>query len=384
VERIYQFALDLADEPRADSPAGVDDWLQAVWNERWRRARDAFENFEVLDVAGLAASSAFDLDFVSASQFTKLAITGGLSTDVVVTNLAVGTSLEVTGDANWGDLRINFKNATGTADTFDVNFNVDNNSNNNIETLRLDGIEVVNLNSTGGDDNAYSTINNLQSNTITTLNITGDTDVNLYGFTNVTSAGLNSLTTIDAHTFTGELDLWMSDLVAQQTATVKANVSYTIKTGTGDDFVDLVATDTAGNKNTTANVDVSAGGDDRINVVDFLGDANVINVGTGTTGSMVVLTGMDDGDEIQFAGAVTAPLDAEFDIGTAATLAAALDAAAADNAGGFNWFVVSGNTYIILDADTSGTYSAGDNVVKLVGEYDLEDYDVTGSLLTFG
>jgi leucyl-tRNA synthetase len=47
VERIYQFALDLADEPHAASPAGIDEWLAAAWGERWRRAREAFENFDL-------------------------------------------------------------------------------------------------------------------------------------------------------------------------------------------------------------------------------------------------------------------------------------------------------------------------------------------------
>lgn len=47
VERLHQFVHDLLEEPAAESPPGLDEWLSAAWATRLARVREAFEGFDL-------------------------------------------------------------------------------------------------------------------------------------------------------------------------------------------------------------------------------------------------------------------------------------------------------------------------------------------------
>ncbi len=343
-----------------------------------------FKNFEIANVTGQTGSTTFDASLLTNSTMTGLTNTGAVNADVIANGFKVGSTLTSAGDAAGGDLRVGFVDATGTSDAFNISFAnaASTGTTNNFDQIRLDAIEIVNV-ASGGGTGHDNLINELRSNAVQSIVITGDKAFTLNSITNVTSGGLNTLTSIDGSAATGVLTITVSDLQAQQTATTEAAISYTVKGGTKADVINLIAIGT-NTKATTANVDLSAGGNDDVDVSLFF--SATADLATGTVGSIVNVTGAAASDEFIFDAGFTfaaGALGTKVNVSTATSIAAALELAAAATTPGtdeISWFQAGGNTYVI--ASTDGAYDAADTVIKFVGTVDLSTSTTAGQTLT--
>ena len=341
-----------------------------------------FKNFEILDVAGLSTAVTFDAAIMTGSTFTGVAVTGNLGANATVNGTGFADGLTVTGNPGYWDLTLGFAGTTGTADALNITMNDAQKGTANglgFNVLKVNGIETFNITSSGSDAGDYNEIYTLSSNTVSTINVTGDNYLGLYGIANVTAAGGTSFTKLDASTSTGDNYYYVNDLVVQQT--VKANVAYSALLGSGDEYI-WAESQSADTKTTTANIDVSAGGNDQIGLTSFF--AATANVGTATTGSIANITGANAGDVFYVANVASATtLGAAQNVGAATNVAEAVQlamvgAAANDVA----WFALGGNTYVAVDVDASNTYTSADTLVKLVGAYDLSGATYAGGTIT--
>jgi len=176
-----------------------------------------FKNFEILDIAGINSTTTFDASIMSGSTFTGVAVTGELGADATVTGVGFASGLTVTGDPDGADLTVTFAATTGTTDALNVVFNDSEEGSDNylaFDVLKVNGIETFNIASGGSDEDDENEINVLSSNTVTTVNVTGENDFNLWGIANVTATGLTSFTKLDASTATGDNEFVISDLLA--------------------------------------------------------------------------------------------------------------------------------------------------------------------------
>jgi hypothetical protein len=345
-----------------------------------------FSNFDILDAAGIGTSVAFDASIMTGNTFTGIAVSGSLDANATINNTGFSSGLTVTRSPGYYDLTLGFSGTSGTSDVLDIFFNdsqADSDNTLAFGTLKVNGIETFNIDSSGSDSDDFNQILTLSSNTVTTINVTGDNDFELDRIVNVTSTGLNSFSKLDASAAGGDNFFIVSDLVAQQTAATKANLTYSVLLGEGDDFLDLNSA--AGNtKITTANVDLTAGGDDVIDLEEFF--SSTASVGGGTVGSIVQVTGADEGDQFEILGTTVvqgATLGAAQSVGAATNIAEAIDiamAAVADN--DVSWFTLGGNTFIVTDIDSSDAFTSADTVIRLTGIEDLTDATYAGGVIT--
>jgi len=190
---------------------------------------------------------------MSYTDISDLTIVGGADTHTIsVSNLATTDTVTLeNGDAAASDVIASatfaLADATGSSDS--ITLNLKNNMNATtgaITALTVDGIETVNLAISHADtitnaDNQLLTINALNADAATTLNLSGDTALTISSFIDAT------LKTIDASAMTGKLTINLDQAVDQ-----------TIKGGSADDSFDF--------KNTlTSNDTVDGGaGDDKL------------------------------------------------------------------------------------------------------------------------
>lgn len=168
-------------------------------------------------------------------------------------------------------------------------------SNVNVNTVRVEergavpaeGYETINLTSTG----SANQVNTLQAEDLKTLNIAGDKDLTLGAKGTTTgaqgveairhAAGLanvaGSLTTIDASTFTGNLDIALGgEINAGADNTSGVPVQFSVKGGKGNDTFRLIDTVVGGATNNTDKID----GGEGTNTVVVTGNTTIAAAGT--------------------------------------------------------------------------------------------------------
>lgn len=226
-----------------------------------------------------------------------------------------------------------------------------------LNTLTLTGIANVAIESKGAVGNTITTLNNADNSSFT---ITGSAGLTMA--TKATAIGSK----VDGSAATGKL------VLTGNTTAFAAGSSL------GDTLIGGSAADTLkasiNNATLTGN-----GGNDTFDV----------SVAKGGTTSMTTITDIAAGDLILFAnGAGTEVFTkTKVDVSAAATLAAALDLAAAGDGsanGIVKWFQFGGNSYVVADNTAGAAFAATDFAVKLVGAIDLNTatFDATANTLT--
>lgn len=370
----------------------------------------AIKNFELLDISA-ATITPLDVELVTGSTITGLTLSGDAGGAATVSNVAAGVGLTIAG-TNTGAKTINLKGAaTNAADSFAITFDgakvagaaaTAPNVTAVTGGITLNNVETVSI-ASGGADNTWNglLLNGGADNTLQTLTITGAKNLNLdfsaavgkalTGATDTT----NGLKLIDGSAATGKLNI---DLTTATTLNTSKE-GLTVKGGSNDDIITLKAgVAVAGTNSTKVTVDAGAGNDTIIvdaNGGTLTGGAGddtfdvTLAVATGTTEATAVLTTITDlaaGDKIDFNANATGTFQTtKVTLGAGVTNLDQALAAAIDAANEVAWFQYAGNTYIVADTDAavgSGTFNAGDTVVKITGLVDLSASTLAGTVLT--
>jgi S-layer protein len=345
-------------------------------------ASTTISNFQTLR-AGAAAAGAH-----SATGFTSLEV-GAIAGDSSFTGVAAGVGL--TQLATLGkDLTVTLANATGAADSFTLTLSSAGAIGAAADTIRLDGVETVNVRTVDTDATAHVDAVALIATSAKTVNVSGNAGL-VYSEANASITSFNaSGVVLAAATATGVT-------FDSTNTTVGEVVSIT-----GSNGVDALT------GSATANDTISAGaGADRL-VFDggldvFTGGSGVdifdVNA-AGTSIAYLTIADFSVGDQVDLVGASTDVLAAQnaaamtaskVVLGAAATFDQYL-AAAANQDGSTNaaleWFNFGGNTYLVVSNDDGTTgasagYTSGtDTLVKLTGTIDLSASNVTAEVLT--
>lgn len=355
--------------------------------------RDNIKNFEVMDLAG--DNRIIDASLFTSSSFQSLAVSAALGGSVTVTKLA-GTALnvDVSAVAGPGVLTASLAGgATGTTDKLNVNFDAKGTGAASLNAIVTTGTDTAAINSGGvkgvdvnGIGSVTDTLNTMSSITITGANDFGLYDVTTNAAATTASADVaSSLTMIDGSAATGNLAITagFADAIAATGFFTTYN-ALTIKTGTGDDVVNIggrgtVSTGT-GSDTVYVNrlgVSVDVGVD---SAVDFVGLAATADFATafGPTTRVTTISNMAQNDVLDLSTLTNSATINDFTTtaGTFGSLETAVNAAIADGTSAvdfINW--VDGNTYIVVNG-------GDDTVVKLVGTYD--NFTVAAGVITIG
>lgn len=354
--------------------------------------RDNIKNFEVMDLAG--DNRIIDASLFTSSSFQSLAVSAALAGPVTVTKLA-GTALnvDVSADAVSNLTASLAGGATGTTDKLNVNFDAKGAGSASLNAIITTGTDTAAINSGGVKGVDVNAINSVTDtlNTMSSITITGANDFTLNDVTTNAAATTasadvaSSLTMIDGSTATGDLSIIAG--FADAIALTGFNTTYnalTIKTGTGDDFVNIggrgtVSTGTGSDyvRVNALGVSVDVGVDNVVDTVELMATADFATFGPTTrvtTISKMAQNDIIDVSAIENAAATINDFTAT--AGTFGSLETAVNAAIADgtsNLDFINW--VDGNTYIVVNG-------VDDTVVKLVGTYD--NFTVAAGVITIG
>ena len=357
-----------------DGGAGVDSISASLIN-----AGNAanIKNFEQLDVSA-ATVTPLDVDLVTGSTITGLTLNG--AGGATLNNVAAGVGLSV-GGSSAGVTTIGVKGAlTGTADSFGISFDnatavdaVPTLANVAVNSVVLNGVETVSIASTGVA-NSWNSIG-LTDSKLQTLNITGDKNLDL----SFVGAGLNGTNTavgaggavklIDGSAATGKLSINTTNVTADD----KAGVGLTVNGGSAADTITLAqkATVVAGAGNDTIISSVAGGtftggaGADKFNV-----GAAVATGVTEATSVFSTITDFSKTDSLVLGATALTFATTKVTLGAGVTNLDQALAVATTTAGQVSWFQYGANTYVVADEGT-GTFGAGDTVVKLSGLVDL-------------
>jgi len=281
-------------------------------------------------------------------ETVELALTNGTPTytvsaysDVSFTNATTQAIDVYSADAVTASL----KDASGTADVLAVNLktlSADKGFNHAIGTITANNIETINLGVTGMTDGKIKTVAALTGNAVKTLNITGDSDLTISAFTSSTA-----LTTIDGSTASGDLIL----------AAAPAAKDQSIKTGSGNDTIDmgafLTAADTIdGGANNVASGGTSVGKD----TLTATG-----NVGTTNTAAALKISSVET-ITVAVGGAATTNIDAAGIVG-AESIA----------------FSATSGTVKVTNLAAATKIGVGTGANEMVGTLDLTLADATGA-----
>ena len=336
-----------------------------------------FTNFETLQVSNAGAvntTETFDPTFISGITSYKVGASIGA---VALTNLAAAPVVTVAGDvAGTAGLALTLKDATGAADVVNVtldNGKTDSSITNNgvtVSLLTAANVETINIHSNGLVTGAGATANTITANdvaanlTLSKVNIDGS-----QAFSFVT--GNNAVVlTVDASTATG------NGTIVATGATKLVNVNG----GLGNDTITAGAAGglVSGGKGGDA-VTLGAGTDTLVfkaatdSVQDFVGAAGV--AGKGTMDAVTNFTSGTDKIDLTSLNFTTATtkvfVDKTFADTTALQTAEATATFFQDATNITRGAVVAhigADSYLVVDADHNGTFSAaGDLVVKLTG-----------------
>jgi len=251
--------------------------------------------------------------------------------------------LEVSG-TNANNLTIQVVGAlTNPNDVFDVNMNAET-ANSSLSNLAINGIEQVNLVSTGKD--TYSnTIAFAANSKLQSVIIDGDKDLTL-SFS--AANGTNSVKSVDASNLSADFTLNVANLAVHATDGLHVKASSGVNTIT-----------TAAERVKITN---SAGGDDTYNVI-----ATAAGTNTMATAKFVEVVGAKSGDVIQFSTAAITYDPAKTNVAAATSLDAAIGIANGTTVSKVEWFTVGTDAYLVYAGDTISGLSAADIVVKLTG-----------------
>jgi hypothetical protein len=332
-----------------------------------------------------ATSSNLDVDIMTSSTIKVLTLSGGTG-GATLTNVAAGVPLTVAG-VNTGVSTIKLKSTSGSADTFDLTMNgaaaVDDPLAANVKagTVVIDGVEKVGIVS-GGASHTWNAIT-LTDSHLQNVTITGAKNLDLrFEGTNGTidpESGLGGVKLIDGSAASGILNITTENIVADSGGLV-------IKGGTASDVITLV---------TSASVNIEAGaGNDAIvsaaaggtftggagaDVFD-ISAARAVNT-TAAGAALVTITDFSSGDKIILASGSTFATSRLTLAATVTNLDLAF-AGAVTGVGSVNWFHYGNSTFIVVDANNSGAFNTGDQVVKLMGNLDLSQVQLASNALT--
>lgn len=292
-----------------------------------------------------------DLSAVNATKFVV-----GDSGNVALLHAASGSHIQLTSDLNMVDLTI--AGAT-TANPGSLSVDLQPSASHGAVPIDVNLLDVfcasdLAINSSHAGPAGINTIETLQDSSLATLVITGESALTIHSISGP-SAGDGQDVVIDAHAFTGALNLDVSAIAD----TAASGRSITIIGGSAD----TVLTNSIISEHTTF---VAGSG------------TNVINIGSGSVNDSIV--NLKAGDTVNIgdgahndvlinetnSGTGQATIDSQSNI-TAAAQAASLLArsSAADQALLFSYH---GNTYVFNDVAGNHIFDAGaDAVVKLVG-----------------
>lgn len=353
----------------------------------------AVSGFETLRINAGAAETITMSNFLNNQTFTLIEVgaSGGAGARTTVNNVGSGvTTLQLgtvtaAGVAVVADDAVTFDRLVDSSSSSLTVTHDSGGAAGNLTSLIIDDEETVTI-STGTDADDDLTIDALDSADMTTLNLAGAGDIIITAFTAVSDMP----TTVSAAGMTGAgattVDLTNSTAAATMTGgvgvdTFTGGIRNDVITGAGgNDVLDSAAgNDTidggAGNDEITggAGVDTLTGGS----------GADDFNFATGATGLTLAtadtvtdfVTGSDQLD-VTMTGALGAA-DAVVVDGTAivdfTALVAAVDAvftaggANNDDAAAYFNALGTGDAYVFVDEDDSGTFDAGDTLIILSG-----------------
>lgn len=366
-------------------------------------------NFEVLDVSG--GTGTYD---ISLEGFTKVqideAISGALAGAITLNNAGAGFALDVMSKAKTNAnfalgaaQTIALKDDTGSSDAVSINVTINDGNNDgavdgNVTfsgSTTIAGVESITVNSTVGTldtdvkANAYSTtFTDLIAANVKTLTLTGNSDI---VFTALTNAG-NTLTKVDAGAATGDVTLNASAITttvaytgSQGVDTYTATNGGSIYAGKGNDAITLTAAGAGGKADTViykAASDVSMTDTDANSKIDAFTIETITNFVTGT--AAVANTEEADVFDITSFGFTGYARSAVNKGGLAAPVeggnfATSITDFFADAAGdrGVAFGTNGGATYVFVDANKDGNFTAADDIViKLAGVTDFAATDV--------
>lgn len=351
-----------------------------------------FANFETLS---LTAGADLDLALVNKSTFTTIAIDS--TNTYTVRNVSTSQSLAV--NAAGTSTTLLFKDVTGTADAYTINFNADSVAAPlDAGTVSIEGIETVTVNSIG-KTGATNEID-LKDASAKSLIITGDKELALtfntaFGTDNALAGDGKGVTTIDASASTAGIKIVNLSLVgeAENGLTIKGGAgvdniassaaygkAITIEAGAGDDIINTTNLTATANK-----IIVNGGAGNDIITVGATGgtltggagnDKFVVTTAAGIT-PLTTITDIEKGDIIS--GVKTGVSLTKANISGVANLDATLAiAAATDNTN--TWFQYGSDTYLVVN--TTNVLDATDVIVKLNGLVDLSTSTVSTTDLT--
>ncbi|MRW88160.1 DUF4214 domain-containing protein [Pseudoduganella sp. FT26W] len=320
-------------------------------------------NFSKLAISTLADASAGakTIDLVNFGTKSYIDLILGAKTAAAGADLTIG-SLDSNGTIEFnaantgaGKVIVAVTNAaSNTADVLNVKLNATaSGATTAFDTVQASNVETVNVSSTTGDTTAVkiaADINTLSLSAAqaTTVTVTGNVALDLTG------SVLTAATKVDASAATGGVKV---DLSA-------AAGAVTYLGGSGVDTVKL---------NSQANIVTLGGGKDVVDATTATSTATVfstikdIAAGDSITFAAVTkdITGAAWTDGAKLGAAITSPFGDIFSLLNAAT--------ASDGTGhAVTWFQFGGDTYIVQDNGSAGTFAAGsDLLIKLTGIHDL-------------
>ncbi len=317
-------------------------------------------NIEQLSLGTLAANSTVDLAKMDNISYVISANNAAFL--LTLNNMANNGTLELAGGAAaTNDTTVVMKDATGTADKFNVVTNVTT-ANLNMGAVTVAGVETINI--TANDTNTTAGINEatleLTADLAKTVNVTGNSDVDL------TLTGSTKVTMIDGSTMTGALTA---------TTAVNTTTATTIKGGSGND-----------NLTATSDNDVLIGGAGNDTLIVTSGNLVQLHGGAGkdtykfwassNQNAYATINGTKaelSGDIIEFNTALTSFNDAKIVLGSTAVFQDYVNEAAKGGAtNGVSYFTWAGDTYLVQDNSTDTTFKNGsDAIVKITGTVDF-------------
>lgn len=232
-------------------------------------------NIELLVVTN-AVSGTIDLDNFTGFDYVRL--DGGLSGSVTVNNVASGTTLEVDtiDDANQ-NIDIALK-ANGTSDSVNVTFD-DVTDGDVMGSLSINDAETISLNVSKEAEASSQdlTMASLNANSAKTLSLTGDAALT------ITGSSTSALTTINAGSFSADLDLKGVGLASSGSTVILGSGNDMVTSGSGADVMTGgagtdVFTFTSFSQSTGTNRDTITdfvSGTDKIDFVDLTGSAKL-------------------------------------------------------------------------------------------------------------
>jgi len=335
----------------------------------------------------LATAGTTDLDNFANNTFSTVNLLAGGGAQAVQ---SVRSETIQLGAALGADATITMQDATGSADsaTFKISSAAAVDTTNDV---LIAGVETINLVMNDTNTTAHQNTMDLGADSATTINISGNAGV---VFATGGNTDIADVITMDASSV-------VLGAVTDSGITYAAtyNTVGGTTTLTGSNGVDSLT----GGSATNDTINGGAGADTLV----FTGGADSFTGGAGadtfdvdaiSTTSGLTITDAAAGDIIDFAGLLGTAGNVDYNaaefaakkvtLGSAATLANYLDAAASANDGASSdeeiaWFNFGGNTYVTVDNNDAVTFTAAtDSVVVLTGTIDLSDSAVVNGVLT--